>query len=366
MWTMTLSMYVLDGELEQTHLNCWHLFVQACQMLVSPMLTIEEAEQGHDLLVKFCIEFETLYGIEKVTPNMHMHTHLVECIMDYGPVYAFWLFSFERYNGILGNYRTNNRSVEVQFMQHFMHDVQVDNLNIPVECLNVQTTTMQQLFNKDLSTGTLNDMSSEHGMEYWAVITSTKLSVHDVPTNIWSISAHYCLSGAASEHYLDEDSTLYLANTYQVMYKQDVINTSISFRAMSYTYINNGNTVYGSIGSRSKRSCYILAAWCGKDGHVDISTTELRPGQVMYYFQHNYTMTGNTKSYIFAFVKWYQRHQCHHPQSRKVWCSKLYEPFGPASFLPVQRIHSQFVAASTKLNDEKVLYICPLQQKVFK
>ena len=115
---------------------------------------------------------------------MHMHAHLVECIKDYRPVYAFWLFSFERYNGILGNYRTNNRSVEVQFMQHFMHDVQVDNLNIPVECLNVQTTTMQQLFNKDLSTGTLNDMCSEHGMEYCAVIACSKLSVYDVPTSI--------------------------------------------------------------------------------------------------------------------------------------------------------------------------------------
>ena len=364
-WTMTLSMYVLEGELEQTHLNCWHLFVRACQILVSPMLTIEEAEQGHDLLVKFCIEFERLYGIEKVTPNMHMHTHLVECIKDYGPVYAFWLFSFERYNGILGNYRTNNRSVEVQFMQHFMHDVQVDNLNIPVECLNVQTTTMQQLFNKDLSTGTLNDMCSEHSMEYCAVIACSKLSVHDVPTSIWSISAPYCLSGAASEHYLDGDSTLYLANAYQVMYKQDVINTHISFRAMSYTYIKNGNTVYGSIGSRSKRSCYILAAWCGKDGHVDKTTEELRPGHVMNYFQHNYTMLGNTKSHIFAFVKWYQHYQSHHATSSQVWCANLYEPFGPASFLPVQRIHSQFVAASTKLNDESVLYICPLQQKVF-
>ena len=91
-------------------------------------------------------------------------------------------------------------------------------------------------------------------MEYWAVIASTKLSVHDVPTNIWSISAHYCLSGAASEHYLDEDSTLYLANTYQVMYKhvQDAINTSISFRAMSYIYVKNGNTVYESIGAVPK------------------------------------------------------------------------------------------------------------------
>ena len=227
-----------------------------------------------------------------------MKNHLVECTKDYGPVYAFWLFSFERYNGILGNYRTNNRSVEVQLMQHFMHDVQVDNLNIPVECLNVQTT-MQQLFNKDLSTGTLNDMCSEHGMEYWAVITKcSKLSVHDVPTSIWSISAPYCLPGAASEHYLDGDSTLYLANAYQVMYKQHVINAHISFRAMSYTYIKNGNTVYGSIGSRSKRSCYILVAWCGKDGHVDKTTEELRPRHVMYYFQHNYTMLGNTKSHI--------------------------------------------------------------------
>ena len=222
---------------------------------------------------------------------------------------------------------------------------------------------MQQLFNKDLSTDTLNDMCSEHGMEYCAVIACSKLSVHDVPTSIWSISAPYCLSGAASEHYLDGDSTLYLANAYQVMYKQDVINTHISFRAMSYTYIKNGNTVYGSIGSRSKRSCYILAAWCGKDGHVDKTTEELHPGHVMNYFQHNYTMLGNTKSHNFAnginTTRVIMLHQS------QVWCANLYEPFGPASFLPVQRIHSQFVAASTKQYDESVLYICPLQQKFF-
>ena len=91
---------------------------------------------------------------------------------------------------------------------------------------------MQQLFNKDISTGTLNGMCSEHSMEYRAVIVYTKLSVHDVPTSIWSINAPYCLSGAVSEHYFDGDSTLQLANAYQVMYKQDVINIHILFRAM--------------------------------------------------------------------------------------------------------------------------------------
>ena len=146
------------------------------------------------------------------------------------------------------------------------------------------------------------------------VIAYSKLSVHDVHTSIWSISAPYCLSGAASEHYLDGDSTLYLANAYQVMYKQDVINTYFSFRAMSYTYIKNGNSVWINRKPFQKIMLH-PAAWCGKDGHVDKTTEELHPGHVMNYFQHNYTMLGNTKSHIFAFVKWYQHYQSHHATS---------------------------------------------------
>ena len=39
--------------------------------------------------------------------------------MDFGPVYSFWCYSFERYNGILGGYQTNNRSISVQVMRKF-------------------------------------------------------------------------------------------------------------------------------------------------------------------------------------------------------------------------------------------------------
>ena len=41
---------------------------------------------------------------------------------DFGPVYAFWLFAFERYNGILGNQPNNNRSLEPQLMNRFLRD----------------------------------------------------------------------------------------------------------------------------------------------------------------------------------------------------------------------------------------------------
>ena len=56
--------------------------------------------------------------------------HLKECFMDYGPADAFWCFSFERYNSILGSYHTNNRDVESLFMRKFLTQQAVQSLHI--------------------------------------------------------------------------------------------------------------------------------------------------------------------------------------------------------------------------------------------
>ena len=49
-----------------------------------------------------------------------MQLHIKQCIIDFGPVYSFWCYSFERYNGILGDYPTNNCNITVQLMRKFM------------------------------------------------------------------------------------------------------------------------------------------------------------------------------------------------------------------------------------------------------
>ena len=41
---------------------------------------------------------------------------------DYGPVYGFWLFSFERMNGVLEHQPTNHQCIEVQLMSRFNCD----------------------------------------------------------------------------------------------------------------------------------------------------------------------------------------------------------------------------------------------------
>ena len=64
---------------------------------------------------------------------MHLHLHLKDSILDYGPVYAFWLFSFERFNGVLGNYTTNNKNIEVQLMRKFINQQKAKDICFPKE-----------------------------------------------------------------------------------------------------------------------------------------------------------------------------------------------------------------------------------------
>ena len=64
---------------------------------------------------------------------MHLRCHLKECVEDYGPVYSFWCFAFERYNGILGSTTTNNRSIEIQLMTKFLSEQFVANVALPKE-----------------------------------------------------------------------------------------------------------------------------------------------------------------------------------------------------------------------------------------
>ena len=65
---------------------------------------------------------EQLFRKDSVTPNMHLHCHLADCMTDYGPLHSFWCYAFERCNGILGSLPNNNRSIENQLMNRFLSE----------------------------------------------------------------------------------------------------------------------------------------------------------------------------------------------------------------------------------------------------
>ena len=119
-WILVYSPIVLKGLLPTEHLGCWLLFVRACHLICSTFLKVENVQSAHLFFVQFARCVEELYGKASFTPNLHLRMHLRECFMDYGPPHAFWCFSFDRYNGILGSYHTNKREIECQFMRKFI------------------------------------------------------------------------------------------------------------------------------------------------------------------------------------------------------------------------------------------------------
>lgn len=119
-WILLYSVVALKGMLPNDHMGYWLLYVNACKLLCKPTLKKEDIITADRFFFQFCCRFEILYGKEQCTPNMHLHLHLKECFLDFGPPHAFWCFAFERYNGILGSYHTNKRAVECQFMKKFL------------------------------------------------------------------------------------------------------------------------------------------------------------------------------------------------------------------------------------------------------
>ena len=92
----------------------------------------------HALLFQFCTldsvlqTFESLYGPECCTPNMHMVCQLKQCLVDFGPLSSFWCFLFECNNRILEGVNKSWVSLEKQIFMKFLGMQHMKQLSISV------------------------------------------------------------------------------------------------------------------------------------------------------------------------------------------------------------------------------------------
>ena len=98
-WTVYYSLPCLKEILNIEELECWRHFILGCRVLLSNTLSLSNIKLGDALLLQFCRRVQSIFGESIITPNMHLHCHLRQCMEDYGPLHTFWLFSFETYNG---------------------------------------------------------------------------------------------------------------------------------------------------------------------------------------------------------------------------------------------------------------------------
>ena len=190
-WTLWFSLLACHASLRKNDYECWQQFVLGCSILCSSVIAKNDLKVADEHLLKFCEKFQHLYGKKLVSPNMHYHMHLSKCIENYGPIQVFWLFSFERYNGILGSYHTNQCAIEIQVMRKFCRDMTIKTLAYSEPAVEMHKQLFCTVLD-DKVTGSVQESLTANGC--LSKLTLKTLPVIDLPNTIVESDSQYLFS----------------------------------------------------------------------------------------------------------------------------------------------------------------------------
>lgn len=235
--------------------------MRACNILSQRIIKLSDVRTADALLELFCKQVERLCGREYCTPNMHLHIHLQQTILDFGPAHTTWCFGFERYNGKLGSISTNKHSVETQFMHRFLRTQMVRSCFhrkddpellqlLPLETSNVKPSSCEVNDDSDL----LHLLELSHGS-----LDCCNFSYND-SNYVQLLEPH--LESVFNSHEVEQLHSLYQQLTPQY-----------SIEYISPFYIRSGRASIGgdilgsTVNKRSAQSASTIAAYWPTEGN---------------------------------------------------------------------------------------------------
>ena len=329
-WTIFFSLYSLKGILPHRDFSCWQLFVKACHIICRRQISLEQLNHADNLLLEFLNAFENLYGKEFCTINLHLHAHLKSCILDYGPVYSFWLFAFERMNGVLGSFQTNCHDISVQLMRRFLHIRIYATHNWPNEFRDEFSPFIKKFnYNK----GSLSQASLSRLLNQSPEITSLPPVYESAFESHMKVNAHSIISNNIT---IDSFTVLTLFEKCGA--------------------VKVGRFVLGSVSSRFSTVSIVKVKTLGKE----------KLAEVQYYAKCTITsQASKSLNFWLAAVSFFPEHQCKH------WYGRPTEVWGGISdldvcFLPLCDIQDRVTFTKSSVHfgqfigTDKVIVITPL------
>lgn len=327
-WTVIFSEVAYKGILPVPYFNCWQKFVKAIKLLCSHAISRADIIFADALLQEYCEDFEQLFGCEACTINMHKHLHLKKCMFDFGPIYSFWCFPFERFNGQLESYHTNSKNIEVQIARKFLRTQAV--MSLPTAEQEPPSSVPMTPISKECYQRLLHLQTAALPLSTFA------FSIHDIDFRTCvdidtNKVKHVCLSAADQQHLLKLYETLYGHITIIFLAMEIKKVSRISFAGQPLRASENGNIV--------------SAIWPGTENSM-----QLRVGRIIYFFTHNIKCISSTPSeerstvhlqHLLAKVHFFQQH----PQANYFNNPDIIVSFneydvnmGHYTFMPLQRL----------------------------
>ena len=404
-WTLVYSTLTLRNVLGEEDRRIWQDFVDAVSIWTQRIISVDEVDKGHQLMIHFLNGVQEQYGREIIAINMHMHIHLAECILDCGPFYSFWCYAFEQMNGYvsmrtticfryinvlyylsdLGSIRHSGRSMEVEVMHTLKNQITVQQATATIgSTLPDELAKSLQLLRGHInfSKGTLShyNFRTEDVLRFRSMtndlIDKTVTGTEEYPGEI--LPRFY-------DSRLGDNVIKFLLAFYERVYgnggltfhseetaRSDDKDILVSSTAMRASRLRIGDEYFGSLLSRSEHSSYVIGAFLNEENDL-----LYWPGQVRFFFVHKLRLPmpdgWETREHHFAFVEWFQQHErCNHfnvasrmQQSQELWNSLLV-PHNVECILPVQRIAGRFVKATYHLprTERDLIAVIPINRKL--
>ncbi len=96
----------------QHHYEAVLLWCVALRIWGSESISVEEANRAHDCHAQACQSWARM--VCHLTPYFHLMCHMFLWILLLGPIYGWWAFPYERFNGFLSKVKHNGRPGELE------------------------------------------------------------------------------------------------------------------------------------------------------------------------------------------------------------------------------------------------------------
>ena len=368
-WVTIFSPIALKDVLPANDLKCWLLFVRACSLLGRRTITVDVISQADNFLTEFCNQFLILYGPTGCTPNLHLSLHLKECLLDYGPVHGFWCYSFERCNGCLSKFHTNNKDmIEVQLMRKFLCQQNASFLDIPDEA----NSLFQLLRTKETGSlkETFKDLSAIPNLQSLANSDIYNPTSSDYSFN--PMQAHIKLLPPVLEGVFNSTQMERIQRVYKFLYS----HTNFLYFSRFYEYSKSclmAEEIF-TTHDCAQRTSVVTAIWPTESLMNEASRSRSKEvGSIRKLIKHKVKIGTETsieeKYHVFYIIDWYVKH------TREDWygysaivCSTFTFSESDCSFMPLQRVLGQCVFGKIRVTippsaAEELFVVIPITLK---
>jgi len=114
-WLFYWSPIIMYNFLPQSYYNNWTQLIESIKILCQYKITENDYQTASHKITLFVYKYEQQYGYDKTVMNVHLLTHLPDCVKKFGPIWVYWNFPFERALGYFSQFVFSTKNPVISY-----------------------------------------------------------------------------------------------------------------------------------------------------------------------------------------------------------------------------------------------------------